>query len=426
MKKLLLALGLTSFIGLAQAQSMVQIYGTIDESVVSQSGSGLNATNMNSATTIPTNLGFRGKEDIGGGNKIGFDLNTGINLNSGNVGSPQAGVGGTSAQNNYQAQTGTSTMFYRAANVSFENNEIGTVKVGRQATPFFISTFTADALMTASGGIGIAYSMTGAGPYGGNGALTGNFGAPMNPDTNQSTALGGGIANYSNGVSYYSPRMYGVRGSVMLGFNNSGSTTPGGASINQQSLQNVQVDYAKDDITGVVSYINMLDNVGHKLSSTTMVGAGYTWNKITFKGTYLGAQFGQCSQNTAGGNCQSSAVSVNSAGTVTGAIYAPVGTNYGHDFNSYALGASYAMTERLRIAAQYTTIADTQVTMNKIGMSTLYSEYSLSKRTSLYGLASLVNNTGAANAGPIFASPTRTPQNGQQITALALGMKHTF
>lgn len=426
MKKLLLALGLTTAFGLAQAQSMVQIYGTIDESVISQSGNGLNATNMNSSTTIPTNLGFRGKEDIGGGNKIGFDLNTGINLNNGNVGSPTSGVGGTNAQNNYQTQTGTSTMFYRAANVSFENNEIGTVKIGRQATPMFMSTFTADALMTASGGIGIVYGLVGAGPYGGNGALTGNFGAPMNPDTNQSTAQGGGIPNYSNGLSYFSPRMYGVRGLAMLGFNNNGSTTPGGASINQQSLQNVQVDYDANDITGVVSYMNMLDNVGHKLSSTTLVAAGYTWNKITFKGTYMGTQFGQCSQTTAGGNCQSSALSVNSAGTVTGAIYAPIGTAYGHDFNSYALGASYALTERTRLAAQYTTVADTTVTANKIGMSSLYGDYDLSKRTKLYALASLVSNQGAANAGPIFGSPTRTPQNGQQITAFALGMKHTF
>jgi len=425
MKKLLLALGLISAISFAQAQSSVQIYGTIDESVVSQTGSGLNATNMNSATTIPTNLGFRGKEDIGGGSKIGFDLNTGINFNNGNVGSPTAGVGGTSAQNNYQTQTGTSTLFYRAANISFENSDLGIVKLGRQGTPMFMASFTADALSIASGGIGVVYGLTGAGPYGGNGALTGNFATPINPDTNMSNPQGG-IANYSNGVSYFSNRYYGLRASAMLGINNDGSTSPGGSSINQQALQNIQVDYDNGPYTGVASYMNMLDNVGHKQFSSTLVGAGYTWNKLTFKGTYFGTQFGQCSQTTNGGNCQYLPTTVTAAGTVTPTRYAPSGTAYGHDFNSYALGVSYKMSERVRLAAQYTTVADTLVTSNKIGMSSLYGDYALSKRTSLYALASLVSNQGNANAGPIFASPTRTPQNGQQITAVALGMKHTF
>jgi predicted porin len=425
MKKLLLALGLASALSFAQAQSSVQIYGTLDESVVSQTGSGLNATNMNSATTIPSNMGFRGTEDIGSGNKIGFDLNTGINLNNGNVGSPSAAVGGTSAGTGYSPQLGTTTLFYRAANVSFENDEIGIFKVGRQATPQFIQSFTVDALSTASGGIGVMYSLTGAGMLGGNGSLTGNAQQPLNPDMNQSN-VNGVANNYSNGVGYYSPRLYGFKASAFLGVNNGSSATPGGSALNSQGQQQFVLDYLEGPYTASASYANILDNTGHKQFSTTLVGAGYTWNKITFKGTYYGANFGSCSQTSSGGNCQYSPETVSTTGVVTPTAYATAGTAYGHNFNAYALGASYALSEKVRIAAQYTTVTDSVVTANKVGMSSLYGDYSLSKRTTLYALASLVNNQGAANMGPIYGAPTHTPSNGQDITAVAVGMKHTF
>lgn len=426
MKKLLLALGLISVMGLAQAQSSnIQIYGIIDQSIINQSGSGLNATNMNSTTTIPTNIGFRGKEDLGGGNKVGFDLNTGVNLNNGNVGSPSAGVGGTNPQNGYDPQLGTSTLFYRAANIQFENADVGTFKLGRQATPVFMQSWTADALSTTSGGISIATVLTGAGPYGGNGALTGNFRTPANPDINQSN-INGDAYNYSNGIGYYSPRWNGFKVNAMLGINNSSSTTAGGSPMNSQAQQQIVVDYESGPYTASAGYSNVLDNTGANLFATTLLSAGYTWNKLTFKGTYMNTTYGKCNQNTGGGNCQYLPLSISSTGTVTPTLYAPIGTAYGADFDAYALGVSYAATDRLRLVAQYTAIADQVTSGNKIGMSTLYADYAFSKRTSIYTMASLVNNQGAANAGPFFGSPTRTPSNGQDVLGVAVGMRHAF
>jgi predicted porin len=425
MKKLLMALGLLGTIGLAQAQSSVQIYGLLDESVVSQTGKGLNATNMNSVTTIPSNIGFKGREDIGSGNGIGFDLNTGINLNSGNVGSPTAGVGGTTAQNGYEPQLGTSTLFYRAANMSFDNAEIGTVKVGRQPTPQFVQSWTVDALSTASGGMGVAFSLVGAGPYGGNGSLTGNFAAPLNPDMNQSN-INGVATNYANGVSYQTPRWYGLQTTAFLGVMNGSSTTAGGSSVNSQAQQQILVDYVNGNYTGSISYANVLDNVGHKQFSTVLAGLGYTLDKFTFKLDYYGAQFGQCSQVTAGGNCMNSAVSLSTTGTIVATSYAPIGSAYGDNFNAYAAGVSYMATPVLRLVAQYTSIKDQIIGANQIGLSSLYADYALSKRTSVYALGSLSANHGAANMGPIFGAPTRTPQNGQDITSVALGIRHTF
>ena len=79
MKKKILALAvLGAAAGMAQAQSNVQIYGTVDTGYVKESGSdvymGENATNL---------IGFRGYEDLGGGLKATFELEKQFTLQDG-------------------------------------------------------------------------------------------------------------------------------------------------------------------------------------------------------------------------------------------------------------------------------------------------------------------------------------------------------
>lgn len=81
MKKKILALAvLGAAAGMAQAQSNVQIYGTVDTGYVKESGSdvrmGENATNL---------IGFRGYEDLGGGLKATFELEKQFTLYDGNT-----------------------------------------------------------------------------------------------------------------------------------------------------------------------------------------------------------------------------------------------------------------------------------------------------------------------------------------------------
>jgi predicted porin len=68
-KKILVLAMLGAAAGIAQAQSNVQIYGTVDTGYIKESGSdvrmGENATNL---------IGFRGQEDLGGGLKATFEL----------------------------------------------------------------------------------------------------------------------------------------------------------------------------------------------------------------------------------------------------------------------------------------------------------------------------------------------------------------
>jgi predicted porin len=97
MKKSLLALAaMGAFVGAAQAQSSVTVYGLVDAGVgssnITSGASGANTTKQNfigglssangTGQEAGTRLGFRGTEDVGGGVKVGFTLEVGLNLNN--------------------------------------------------------------------------------------------------------------------------------------------------------------------------------------------------------------------------------------------------------------------------------------------------------------------------------------------------------
>jgi predicted porin len=79
MKKSLLALAvLTAVTGAASAQSSVTIYGKVDLGAVFDSGNaGGKSLRVSSGVTGGSRLGFKGVEDLGGGMKASFQLETG-------------------------------------------------------------------------------------------------------------------------------------------------------------------------------------------------------------------------------------------------------------------------------------------------------------------------------------------------------------
>src|SRR3954469_8035606 len=79
MKKSLLALAvLTAVTGAAYAQSTVTLYGKIDLGLVLDSGNANGkSVRISSGVTGGSRLGFKGVEDLGGGLKASFQLETG-------------------------------------------------------------------------------------------------------------------------------------------------------------------------------------------------------------------------------------------------------------------------------------------------------------------------------------------------------------
>ena len=123
MKKSLIALAVIAASGAAMAQSSVTLYGVADAGIGrNKYDDGPNAktrvtTGAEKVNNGSSRVGFTGVEDLGNGNKVGFQFETGLNLDTGdsNTGGPFGGFWG------------------RQANV-FVGGNWGTIKAGRQFT----------------------------------------------------------------------------------------------------------------------------------------------------------------------------------------------------------------------------------------------------------------------------------------------------
>lgn len=118
------ALACVAATGLAQAQSSVAVYGLLDLSVGQfQNAGGLKVKRLDSGNMSTSYLGFRGSEDLGGGLRASFQLDSFIQVDSGNAG----------------RVTNVDGFWGRNANVSLSGS-FGSVRLGRQGPAMFVST----------------------------------------------------------------------------------------------------------------------------------------------------------------------------------------------------------------------------------------------------------------------------------------------
>jgi len=131
MKKSMLALAaLTAFAGAASAQSSVTIWGIIDATYAIGNGSLTDRTRLHNSGYNSSRLGFRGVEDMGGGNRAGFWLEAGVNNDNGSMGT-------TSTNNQATGASGGGGMtFNRRSTVSWGGGW-GELRLGRDYTPHF-------------------------------------------------------------------------------------------------------------------------------------------------------------------------------------------------------------------------------------------------------------------------------------------------
>ena len=122
MKKTLMAIAaLGACASQAQAQSSVTIYGTVDSAIVREQGGTAGAvTNISSGVSSSSRLGFRGVEDLGQGNSALFVLESGMRVDTG-------------------AYDVAGSIFNRQAFVGLKSNTLGTLTIGRQYTPLYLT-----------------------------------------------------------------------------------------------------------------------------------------------------------------------------------------------------------------------------------------------------------------------------------------------
>ncbi|WP_347614526.1 porin, partial [Comamonas thiooxydans] len=96
-RKIASTFALMSLGGLAHAQSSVQIYGIVDTAVETMNNVGATKSSLtrmpNLTGSVPSRLGFRGREDLGGGLSASFTLEMGIGPDSGALNQGGRGFG---------------------------------------------------------------------------------------------------------------------------------------------------------------------------------------------------------------------------------------------------------------------------------------------------------------------------------------------
>jgi len=236
MKKTLIALAAVAATGAAFAQSTVTLFGIVDAGYASVKNSSTPtavATKKSGITNSGINssrLGFRGEEDLGGGMKAGFWLETQL-------------------QNDSDA---TAVTFARRSTVSLMGG-FGEVRIGRDYTPTFWNTTVYDAFGT--NGIGQA-------------ATPGLMGA-----TN-TTAV-----RSNNSVSYFTPAMSGFSAQVMVGFGEALQTS-GTPSVKTGDYMGLRGGYAAGPLSVHAAYGKLEGATDAADIKTTNFGASYDLGMI--------------------------------------------------------------------------------------------------------------------------------------------------
>jgi predicted porin len=328
MKKSLIALAVLAASGAAMAQSSVTLFGRLDAGVgyFDREVSSNNPANVrgsqsqtvvNSSTFNTTYWGLKGTEDLGGGLKANFNLQSGFAIDT--------GIGNTG-------------LFERNATVGLSGG-FGTVNLGRQYTPYYA-----------------LYGAT---------AMIGN--ANLDAEAVYGAGLVQGVTRASNSIRYDSPSFSGFTVSGLVGLGENDNLSPDNAP-----------DNAGGDSTDTYS-LNVMYKAGpllvgygyqeRKLAQATvgaqqdklsynMIGASYDFGVAKITGGYQKVE-----NDLAGAKNQEDdefnvGVSVPvGPSTTLWAGYADSQSDFGNgnslDSNGYTLAATYQLSKRTKLYGAY-------------------------------------------------------------------------
>lgn len=355
MKRSIFAVALLGSVpAISYAQSSVTLYGIVDASILYTSKTP-NAAGQNAGKTValadaglsPSLFGISGTEDLGGGLKTLFKIESGFNVANGGI------------------NDSNGNFFGRQAWVALDGN-FGEVKAGLQFSPFVNSIWESDAREFAN--FGDIQSI-----YGGSVFLTG--------------------VHNSNAISYTSPKIAQLQGSVMLAL--------GGEAGNFQAGRQYAASLKYDNGSLMVNAAFYDGNSGGTVNTPVP-------STQAFIGRTLGAQYRF-------GTLAVKAVFVNFH--VAGAA-----NNY-----VYGGGIDYFVLPQLNVNGAAWFTSDHNHTANHSLLTALGVEYFLSKRTTLYTQLGAVSNHGATNTGlsvsytGIFFGVPGTTTVGADV-----GIRHAF
>jgi predicted porin len=369
------ALAALAAAGTTFAQSSVTIYGQFDAGVynVKNFTDGKSATVFGDGATFSNVIGFRGSEDLGGGLRAVFNLETDVQTNNGGIN-----------------QNG---LFRRQANVGVAGG-FGEIRVGTTVNPIIA---TNGALM----------------PVGGNSVMT-----------NIASALGYADFFTRNALTYNAPTIIkGLAAQAQYGFANSVNETAGGAvmagslAYTNGPLQLRAAMQKRDGINGTAN--TSAANNTAATASAAWPTTGNTTQSFDKTSYVLGARysFGALSLGAAYMNNE---------------FNLPVAGAAKTSLSGYALGAGYVMganTFGLNYAsAEKSSLTSLQVRHALSKRTNIIATAGVASNDSTVAFAPVAFNTGTGTA-PITDSTLGTTGNrgtGRSITGFGIGLTHSF
>jgi len=246
MKKTLVAVAALAAIGAAQAQSSVKIGGVLDGGVSSYSNTGATHKSLTSfvggGLDAPSNFNLSGSEDLGGGMKANFMLESGISTANGGF------------------ANSTGALFGRMAFVGLSGG-FGSVNLGLQFDPAFVATLETDP----------------------NGATEYAAGVSQWLNTATSNAQGTSVAGIfdQNAVSYSTPSMGGFGATVLM--------TLGGVAGKSTANSHTSVGLKYSGVPGLLVTAGgyQSKNATGGTGNESSFGASYKFGQATLAANYL-------------------------------------------------------------------------------------------------------------------------------------------
>lgn len=390
----------------ALAQSNVTIYGIADAGVqVSRFGKGTQ-TNLASGIADGSRLGFKGVEDLGGGYRTIFTLESRIELDTGAMG---AGYLATPTGNvpltdglpaSVAAKLGPTILGQRinSNNALFDRQAYvglatpaGAFLLGRQYTPGYEVAAKIDTFEAGTGGTLLTSLIQG----------TGGFLTP------------GAAARANQALQYRLQLPNGIGAAAMYGLNTGGATT--GSMGLSKRFWGANMTYKANGFDVGAAYNTETDQNGNKSLTTTTVGGSYAMGDAKVFAGYHRMK-----------NDHSALVPLLTP-VIGTALAATVGDNAKINADVYTVGMQYRIgAGRILGVVGYNN--DKKSSNSDASLLALGYDYDLSKRTDLYAVLSHVSNKNASQRTPgaagYYSGFSSDP--GQSANALQLGIRHKF
>jgi len=387
MKKSLFAVAaISAFVGAAQAQSSVSVYGIYDGAYnnintkeTTSAGVRVNtqAAGFTGSESASSRIGFRGIEDIGGGRSVNFNLELGFNAGTGEV-TVQTSANGT----NTTGATQGSDTGVRTAIVGLSDKNLGSLAMGRQLTGMHA---------ILAGDVWGGNNMVGDMTYSSFTSTSSGAGSTANGRVNSVATRS------SNMLTYTSPTVMGF--SLRADYGNTEATTNGQPGI-QYAMAGAYATYTYGPVTVKAGQVQAKSN--EALAAT----AAYSASKTTINGANIMYRAKGLTVQYTIGNNKTDTVSATTTTWASGVRAQKLSASYQigafMPFVQYGIGG----TEGVRTAAN----TSTEDRALQVG-----TEYALSKRSSLY----------AAYGQQERALKTNTAAKTER-TEFAVGLRHTF